>query len=365
MDNFSSQFPSWLISLLSIEIFRQVGGVILIFVLSRVIVRFVKRQLDKIHTWVREWQLIQDFLWLLDIFPIFNNIIMPLSAWITGNIAIGAFQNLEWEHEFLMWTVPIFSLWLLYRLLYTIINLRFKPAQAKIWGNQVLRPLFFLNVVLHALGVLDDLLNLSLYISEDILITLRSLLSGLVILYLTIILSRNLRTLLRDSILPRTKIEPALNHAISTLTAYALLLVGTLMSISTIGVNLTTLTLILGGLSVGIGFGLQELINNFISGFILLFEQTISPGDVIEVDNEIGTVEDIGIRSMQIRTVENIRLVVPNGRVLSNVVTNYSHGDPKISIPISIVTSYSENPHKIQELMLEAAKHPDVLGNPQ
>jgi small-conductance mechanosensitive channel len=136
------------------------------------------------------------------------------------------------------------------------------------------------------------------------------------------------------------------------------------MALSTIGINLTTLTVVLGGLSVGIGFGLQELINNFISGFVLLFERTISPGDVVEVDDLIGTVEDIGMRSMQVRTIDNIQLIVPNDRFTSNVVTNFTRSDKKIRTPIRVVTSYQDDPHQVQQLILEAAQHPRVLSDP-
>lgn len=231
---------------------------------------------------------------------------LPLPIWIFGYFAIGIFQNLRWPHHLLAWFVPLFGLWLIYRLLRALVTLRLSPKQAKILGEQILRPFFGLIIILQIVGLLDDLLNISFHPSEGIAITLRSLVSGIVIFYIFFVVGRYARTFLKETALPRAGTDPALNHVIATLTSYALIVVGLLLSLSTIGINLTTLTVILGGLSVGIGFGLQELINNFISGFVLLFERTISPGDVVEIDDLVGTVEDVGMRSMQVRTIDNI-----------------------------------------------------------
>jgi small-conductance mechanosensitive channel len=322
------------------------------------------RQIDKAKARASTWKITQYVPWIVDIFPVLRSVMLPLPIWILGNIAIGIFQNLKWANDLLVWFVPFFALWLLYRFLRALITLRLKPNQARIWGDQILRPVFVLIIILQTVGLLDDFLDISIRPSDDILITLRSLLSGLIIFYIFFVVSRYARTFLKETLLPRTGIDPALNHVIATLTSYTLTVMGLLIALSTIGINLTTLTVVLGGLSVGIGFGLQELINNFISGFVLLFERTISPGDIVEVEDLIGTVEDIGMRSMQVRTIDNIQLIVPNGRFVSNVVTNFTRSDKKIRTPIRVVTSYRDDPHKVQQLMLDAAQHPDVLESP-
>ena len=364
MDTFYQQLPPWLAEILSVDVLRQVAALVIVVFLGRIPVKFLYRQLDKLQERSSSWKFSQDLPWLPGLYVLLRSIILPLPVWILGLITIGIFENFRWPDSLLAWFVPFLALWLIYRLLRTAIFLRLKPSQAKIWGDQILRPFFLLIILLQTVGLLDDFLNIGFQPTDDILITLRSLISGVVVFYIFFVISRYARMFLRDTLLPRTEIDPALNHVISTLTTYTLMLIGVLMALSTIGINLTTLTVVLGGLSVGIGFGLQELINNFISGFVLLFERTISPGDVVEVDDLIGRVEDIGMRSMQVRTIDNIQLIVPNGRFVSNVVTNYTRSDEKIRVPIRVVTSYQDDPHQVQQLILEAAQHPGVLSDP-
>jgi small-conductance mechanosensitive channel len=184
---------------------------------------------------------------------------------------------------------------------------------------------------------------------------LRSLLIGLGVFFLFYFLSRSIRQLLRDDILPRTGIDPSLNQVISTFSGYALVMAGLLLALSLMGIPLSTLTVIAGGLSVGIGFGLQELINNFVSGFILLTERSLTPGDVIEIDDQIGVVGEINLRTIEIRTIDNVQLIVPNGQLLQSTVTSYTRNDKRVRMRVAAATSMEANPHQAIEALLAAA----------
>ncbi|NIW95609.1 MAG: mechanosensitive ion channel, partial [Phycisphaerae bacterium] len=159
-------------------------------------------------------------------------------------------------------------------------------------------------------------------------------------------------------------LSPALNQALSTLTAYGVIIIGTVVALNMMGVDLTLLAVVAGGLSVGLGFGLQEVVSNFVSGFILMFEQSIGPGDVIEVGDDVGIVQTIGVRSTIIRNRDNVELIIPNSRLLSETVTNLTRSDQQVRIRISVGVTYSADPQAVKQALLEAVQHPFVSEQP-
>jgi len=217
---------------------------------------------------------------------------------------------------------------------------------------------------LQALGLMDDVLQWSFTPRQDIRITVGSILGGIVMLAIFLILARGARQYLERIVLPQLDASPALIQALPTLTNYLVVFIGALIALNVTGVNLTTLTVILGGLSVGLGFGLQEIVNNFVSGFILTFEQSIGPGDVLRINNTIGVVQHINMRSMIIRTRDDVEFIVPNSKFLTEIVTNLTRTQHTVRVRISVGVTYSANPHVVQQALLDAAKHPRVLTEP-
>jgi len=219
---------------------------------------------------------------------------------------------------------------------------------------------------LHITGMLDNLMGLRLNPGQGVLVTLQSALMAVAALIFFFWLSRIIRRFLAETALPRAGVEPAVNQVISTFTGYALVIAGFLLALSIMGINITTLTVIAGGVSVGIGFGLQELINNFVSGFILLTERSLAPGDVIEVDGNMGKVQQIGLRTMQITTPDDVELIIPNGHLLGSTVTSYTHKSPEMRVHIGLPAAADAHPRTVQETLLEAARsHPEVLAAPE
>jgi small-conductance mechanosensitive channel len=128
---------------------------------------------------------------------------------------------------------------------------------------------------------------------------------------------------------------------------------------------LTKLTILAGAFSVGIGFGLQNVINNFVSGLILLFERPIKVGDVIDVGGNVGEVSRIGIRASVIRTADGSEIIVPNGSLISSQVTNWTLSDRKRAVEVSVNVAGGADPQRVVELLkTTAAAHPGVAKEP-
>jgi len=169
----------------------------------------------------------------------------------------------------------------------------------------------------------------------------------------------------RTRIISLTGAERNVQDTISFLTKYGLIFLGILIILQLWGIDISSLAIIASVLGVGIGFGLQNIANNFISGIILVFERPIQLGDFIQVGNLVGIVEKIGLRSTYITTLDKVSLIVPNSRFLENEVLNWSHGNPISRIKIPIGVAYGCNIKLVRKAILEVAKsHPEVLLHP-
>jgi small-conductance mechanosensitive channel len=177
--------------------------------------------------------------------------------------------------------------------------------------------------------------------------------------------SRMLRFILAEEVYPRANLAPGLHYSVSTVLHYVILLGGFLIALGLLGFDLTRLTILAGAFSVGLGFGLQNVVNNFVSGIILLFERPIKIGDVIQLSSAEGIVQRIGIRASVIRTAAGSEIIVPNGKLISDEVTNWTLSDRqrRISIPVTLLAG--ADPKEPMELLKGvAAAHPKVLKTP-
>ena len=147
-----------------------------------------------------------------------------------------------------------------------------------------------------------------------------------------------------------------MSNTILTMSQYVIVTAGIISALASLGIDLSTLAIIGAGLSVGIGFGLQELVANFVSGILLLFEQSIRPGDVIEISGNLGTVEKLRIRSTTIRTRDNIEIIVPNQNLLTSSVTTYTHTERLVRVNIPVSVSYNSDPAVVREVLTTAGK---------
>ncbi|TVR81558.1 MAG: mechanosensitive ion channel family protein [Chitinophagaceae bacterium] len=187
----------------------------------------------------------------------------------------------------------------------------------------------------------------------------------LVVIFLIFYVSKKLSELLRDKILTKYNVELGVREAISTIFRYFFVFIAFIVIVQASGIDLSALTILAGALGVGIGFGLQSITNNFVSGLIILFERPIKVGDRIEVGDTYGDVAQISARSTTILTNDNISIIVPNSKFIENEVINWSHNDRIIRFKVPVGVSYSSDVNLVKKILLEVAdEHDAVLKNP-
>ena len=208
-------------------------------------------------------------------------------------------------------------------------------------------------------------LNFQLFTVKDTTITLFSLLMFFLVIGGFLLVSRMLIRIFLAKLLTRLKIEEGTRYTFMRVTHYTVLVIGAIIAFQFIGIDLSGLIVIFGFLSVGIGFGLQNLTSNFISGLILLFERPIRVGDRVTVGDTEGDVQEINIRSTTVRSLNNISIIVPNSEFISSNVVNWSHGDPKVRIEIEVGVSYNSDLNTVLRSLEEVAKeNAEVMDKP-
>lgn len=216
------------------------------------------------------------------------------------------------------------------------------------------------------LEFLEKILGFRLFTINDTPVTLSSLIMLVSVILLFELLSRIVIKRLLTRVLSRTTFDTGLQYAFVRISHYLMLIIGVIVATQFVGIDLSGLLVIFGFLSVGVGFGLQNLTSNFISGIILLFERPIKVGDRVTVGDVEGDVEEINIRSTTVRSLNNISIIVPNSEFVSTTVVNWSHEDPKVRLDVDVGVSYNSDLSMVQKSLLEAAtEHPKVLGKPK
>ena len=179
------------------------------------------------------------------------------------------------------------------------------------------------------------------------------------------LLARFINFVLEEDVYPRFSLERGIPYAISTILRYVILLLGFLFAVAAVGFDLTKFTILAGAFGVGIGFGLQNIINNFVSGIILLFERPVKVGDSVQINDATGIVRRIGIRASLVQTWDDAEIIVPNSKLISDSVTNWTFSSLQRGIEIPIGVDYGTDPRIVIELLEKTvAKHPLVAENP-
>ena len=185
-------------------------------------------------------------------------------------------------------------------------------------------------------------------------------------IYASVLLSRLIRVGLEDDVYPRVDLPRGVPETLTMLMRYGVITIGVLLAAAVGGIPIDRLTIVFGALSVGIGFGLQTIVNNFVSGLILMFERPIQVGDTVEVGGLLGRVRKIGVRACTIETFDGAEVIVPNGTLVSDQLINWTLSSRNRRIEIQIGVAYDTDPAKVMSLLREAAlSHPNTLEQPE
>jgi small-conductance mechanosensitive channel len=215
------------------------------------------------------------------------------------------------------------------------------------------------------LGDLLDILQYPLVKIGGSDVTLASLVVFVLVIALVFFSELLLRRFIIRRFLQRTHLHASMQYAVGKIAGYIFIATGFYVALKLIGIDLSSLAFIAGAIGVGLGFGLQNIISNFVSGLIILAERPISIGDRVELGEVAGLVTRINLRSTNIVTNDNITIIVPNSDFITNKVTNWSYGDPKVRIRLPIGVAYGTDPERLRRLLMEVAgEHPSVLREP-
>ncbi|MGU3540271.1 DUF3772 domain-containing protein [Methylobacterium sp. A54F] len=199
----------------------------------------------------------------------------------------------------------------------------------------------------------------------DVTISLSTIALAVGILILGVFVTRAIQRWMELTYLPATDLDAGLRNSISTVTGYCGFLLTLAVAFSYLGLSLEKLTIVAGALSVGIGFGLQSIVNNFVSGLLLLWERPIRVGDQVLIGDSEGIVKRISVRSTEIQTFDRSAVIVPNSNLISGVVKNRVRGDRTGRVVIGVSVLRNQDPVKAAEMIVAcAAAHPDVLKEP-
>ena len=213
---------------------------------------------------------------------------------------------------------------------------------------------------------IKSFLDIPIFSSGRSSITLWTLLVVIILLVLLFSITFWLKSWIVTRLLAKSSVELGVRLAIGTIIHYIVIVVGLVVILQTTGIDLSSVTILAGALGVGVGFGLQNITNNFVSGFILLVERPIKVGDRIEVGTVTGDVVNISLRATTVVTNDNIAIIVPNSEFVSSIVTNWSYTDRDVRFNFPVGVSYRSDPEVVRRLLLQIAdQHAGVLKTPK
>jgi len=236
---------------------------------------------------------------------------------------------------------------------------------------QIIAVFLWIKSILRNLGLLEglntwltDIMEANWKIGESE-ISVQGIVNFILVIIVTLIFNRIIKSLLKDELYPRVKLARGIPGAISMITGYIIAGYGIFIALGSAGVDLKSFGLVAGALGVGIGFGLQGIVANFIAGLVIAFERPIQVGDTIEIGTMMGDVTKIGVRACTVKTFDGSEVIIPNSSLITNDVTNWTLSDRRKRRDINIGVAYGTNPQQVLDLITEVAnKHPEVLKIP-
>lgn len=215
------------------------------------------------------------------------------------------------------------------------------------------------------LVTINEVINYTFFEIGTFKVSIASVIIPILLYFLIVFLAKKVKKLLSTKLLTRSQMSPGRIQSTATIIEYIIIVIAVYIIIQNMGINLSSLGTLVSALSVGIGFGLQNVVNNFISGIIILFEQPIKEGDLVEVGEILGDVKKIGLRSTHIRDNNNITVIVPNSKFISDNVINWTVSERLVRFKFPITVDNETDLDLAEKLLIEVGEEePDVLKIP-
>lgn len=310
-----------------------------------------------------------------DRYPLMDRVIailtrleFPLAAALALHLAGSALRAIGWPDGLLSESAYVLWLVLAYRAIAAIATHTLGEATSRPLRVRFLGPLLVVLAVVRSLGFLIDLNALGavrlLTVSETPIL-LGALFTTGAGLYFFFGAAWAGQRILQGAILPRTSAEPGTVKIVLTVARYGLIALAASFALSALGFDTSTVAFVSGGLTVAIGFGSQQVFANLVSGLLLLFDQSLRPGDVVSVAGELGVVENLSIRTTTIRTPDNVAVVMPNQSFVTGPIRNYSKNTEAVRLQIPVNVAFEGEPRRVVEILMNAVRsHRAVLRRP-
>ena len=336
-----------------------IAGIILLAWLVSIVIRFLIRRLPLGRRLGSVWQ---------RIIPIIDNTIFPfVGLLITARVGFLMLDRRMFI-GLLFTSSSVLALLLLYRILIGVLYTVFSDNDVSRFHRRLLSPLFGILISLRIISLVIDPDELAQVVLGRIFenpITVGAAFLATVGLYLYVDAVLGFENIALRLITKYTNANQDMVEATLTVSRYTLIGVGLLAAASSIGLGANSIAAITGGLSVGIGFGLREILGNLVAGILLAFEGALRPSDIVNVDDELSVVEDLRIRSTIVRTENNVERIIPNESFLTESVTTYTGADRSVRMLIPVATTFESDPEEVIEVLWNVAYgHADVLQEP-
>ncbi|MDM8531641.1 mechanosensitive ion channel [Anaerolineales bacterium HSG25] len=296
-------------------------------------------------------------------------LIFPTLNIIAMTIAKNSFLTMGEPAGLLEFFIALSWAFLIYRFILIFLYIMFPLDIVRRYHKRLLDPLFYLFIVSQLIGQVTDLNQLAGVIIATLFegdITLGAIFLATIGLYFWLDAVWGFQDISYRVITKYTNADPGAAEASLTLVRYVLIAVGMSIIFSSFNFNTATLAAITGGLSVGIGFALRETLSNFISGIILLFDGSLRPGDVVDMDGELSVVKRLDIRSTHVQTRNNVEIVIPNQTFFTSSFITYTGTDRTVRILIPAGASYNNDPEEVIKILEEVGQaHPEVKKEPK
>jgi small-conductance mechanosensitive channel len=325
-----------------------------------------RRQSGKVFTLPSRWEEWQESLARVAL--ALGYTLSPILGLIFGYVAARLFQAFGWPSGLLERLLPLFWLILAYRLGAGLLHAFLERRHARRYQDRLLTPLSLILLLLILRTTLVGALpigGMTLITLLETPVTLSALFGAGLTFYLFWLTAWITGGLLKRLLSTSSVTGQGSANTTVIVSRYAIIGVGALLAISTLGFNLSALAIIGGGLSVGIGFGLQELVANFVSGILLLFESTVRPGNVIEVGGQRGVIDQLRMRATVVRVADNVEVSIPNKILLTSTMTTYTQPESSVRRKLPVSMGHGSEPTTVRDLLLEiAGRHGQVLKTP-